>query len=58
MVCPEREPALHAYLDGELDEDAAVELDLHLAECAGCRAELERLDALSAAASSSSSPSR
>ncbi len=48
-VCPERELALHAYLDGELDEDAAVEMDLHLLECASCRAELERLDALSAA---------
>jgi len=47
--CPEREMALHAYLDGELDDAAAADMDAHLAGCAVCRAELERLDALSAA---------
>ncbi len=47
--CPERELALLAYYDGELDDAAAEEMDAHLASCAGCRAELERLDALSAA---------
>ncbi len=47
--CPERELALLAYYDGELDDVAAAEMDAHLAACAGCRAELERVQALSAA---------
>lgn len=47
--CPERELALLAYHDGELDDDTVAELEAHLAACPGCRTELERVAALSAA---------
>ncbi|MCD6362077.1 MAG: zf-HC2 domain-containing protein, partial [Armatimonadetes bacterium] len=36
---------LNAYLDGELTTEQARECEEHLAECARCRAELERLRA-------------
>jgi anti-sigma factor RsiW len=38
---------LAAYLDGELDRAAEIELEAHLANCAECRAELEELRRLS-----------
>lgn len=40
---------LHAYVDGELDEDEAAGFESHLAICATCTAELPRLLALLAA---------
>ncbi len=40
---------LARYHDDELSEEAAREVELHLAGCAGCRAELAGLRALSAA---------
>ena len=37
---------LSAYLDGELDAGRARQIDLHLAGCSGCSAELGRLERL------------
>lgn len=39
-------PALTAYLDGELDDVRREEVQVHLAHCAGCRAELVLLRSL------------
>jgi anti-sigma factor (TIGR02949 family) len=44
--CPEREMALQALADGELDAMATVALEEHLRGCAGCRGELETLETL------------
>jgi predicted anti-sigma-YlaC factor YlaD len=43
MRCQEIVSELDAYLTGELDGDASAEVERHLKECAGCRAELELL---------------
>ena len=42
---PDRELALHAMIDGELDTLASVALETHLRSCAGCQAALDRLEA-------------
>ena len=44
-ACPDREMALHAMVDGELDSMASVALETHLRSCPGCRAALDRLEA-------------
>lgn len=49
MSCKEKGQLLHAYVDGELELAAALELEDHLQSCAACRASLARLDALRAA---------
>jgi anti-sigma factor RsiW len=46
-VCPDRTAEVSALHDGELAEADAVLLREHIAGCAGCAAELERLEALS-----------
>jgi anti-sigma factor RsiW len=43
-ACSEREMALHALVDGELDALDAVALEAHLRGCAGCRDELQRIE--------------
>ncbi len=43
-TCPDREMALHAMVDGELDSMASVSLEAHVRGCAGCRAALARLE--------------
>lgn len=45
MSC-ERDEALNAWVDGQLGAEARVELEAHLANCAGCRAKRDALDAL------------
>lgn len=45
IACPDRELALHAMIDGELDSLASVALETHLRGCAGCQAALGRLEA-------------
>lgn len=45
-LTPEREMALHALIDGELDAMAAIELEAHLQGCDDCRAALDRLQAV------------
>jgi anti-sigma factor RsiW len=47
MDCKKALALLDAYLDGELDLSASLELEAHLAECAGCRARREALAGLS-----------
>ncbi len=48
-ACPDKELMLHAFMDGELDALGIAAFEAHLATCAGCRAELERIDAIRAA---------
>lgn len=36
MNCPQTQHLLHAYLDGELDLVRHLEIEHHLADCAGC----------------------
>lgn len=45
-ACPDREMALHAMIDGELDGLASVTLEAHLRGCAQCRATLSELEAV------------
>jgi anti-sigma factor RsiW len=47
MDCKKALLLLDAYLDGELDLSASLELEAHLAECAACRARREALVGLS-----------
>ncbi|HXU58086.1 MAG TPA: anti-sigma factor, partial [Verrucomicrobiae bacterium] len=47
MDCKKALALLDAYLDGELDLSASLELEAHLAECAACRARREALAGLS-----------
>ena len=47
MDCRKAGTLLNAYLDGELDLSASLELEAHLADCAACRAEGETLSRLS-----------
>jgi hypothetical protein len=42
MKCPD-EQTLAAFMEGELSTNAAGELQIHLADCAGCRQAIERL---------------
>lgn len=44
--CPQILARLHRYLDGELQDLHAHEVNLHVAHCASCAAELEKLRAL------------
>lgn len=39
-ACPDRELMLHALVDGELDAKSALDIEAHVAGCAGCSAEL------------------
>ena len=48
MICPDREAALNALLDDELDPPAARALAAHVATCPGCAAGLAGLLALRA----------
>ncbi len=45
-ACPDREMALHAMIDGELDSLDAFALETHLRGCADCRAALNQLEAM------------
>ncbi|MBO9545963.1 zf-HC2 domain-containing protein [Caulobacter sp.] len=45
-ACTDKEMALQALFDGELDPVAAASLEEHLRGCAGCRAALARLEAV------------
>jgi mycothiol system anti-sigma-R factor len=61
MTCEEVLKHLVAYLDREIDSEAAVEIEHHLESCRGClsRAEFERqLKAQLRAAGASSAPAR
>ncbi|HPQ67577.1 MAG TPA: zf-HC2 domain-containing protein [bacterium] len=42
MKCSEAKENLSRYLDGELPAAQVAELERHLADCAACRADLER----------------
>lgn len=44
--CPDKEPMLHALLDGELDAANASALETHLAACPACAQRMETLKAL------------
>lgn len=48
-ACPDKELMLHAFMDGELDALGVAAFEAHLATCARCRTELERIDAIRAA---------
>jgi anti-sigma factor RsiW len=43
MTCPEVLQSLSDYLDDDLDEEAADEIDLHLSGCPPCQAFLNTL---------------
>jgi anti-sigma factor RsiW len=45
-ACTDKELLLHGLLDGELDAANTLSCEAHLRECAGCAAELARLQAL------------
>jgi anti-sigma factor RsiW len=47
MNCRERQELLGAYVDGELDLSATLELEQHLATCTACSARAEELRKLS-----------
>lgn len=47
MTCDRCRPVLEAYVDGELDVRAALEVETHLATCAACAARHATLRALS-----------
>jgi anti-sigma factor RsiW len=47
MNCSTCRPLLGAYLDGEIDAAGCVEIEAHLAGCAGCSAQLEAARELS-----------
>ncbi len=49
MNCDEARTLVHAYTDGELALESVLEMERHLAECAGCARERSSLGALSAA---------
>ena len=51
MTCDEARERMGDYVDGALDEAAFQEMELHVAACAGCRAEERALRALLAHAS-------
>ncbi|HEY3585724.1 MAG TPA: zf-HC2 domain-containing protein, partial [Myxococcaceae bacterium] len=42
MTCPELDPLIYPYLDGELDEAERGHLEDHAAACPPCRARLSR----------------
>ena len=43
--CP-TQPQIEAYHDGELSPEVAAQVQMHLIECASCRAELRHLQAM------------
>ena len=47
MTCDQCRPLLDAYVDGELDVRAALEVEAHLSSCAACAARHATLRALS-----------
>ena len=49
MRCLDVQLELEAYVDGELSPEQAALLEQHVADCDGCRAELARLQAVTAA---------
>src|SRR5271156_6757531 len=48
MTCHEAEPLLHAYLDGELDLSASLNVEKHLQSCGECGAEYRKFELLRA----------
>ena len=46
MNCPEMNPLLHAYVDGELDLMRSLEVERHLKSCANCIAAKRSLQSL------------
>lgn len=50
-ACTDKELLLHALVDGELDAKSALELEAHVAGCAGCSAELAAIRTVKAALS-------
>jgi anti-sigma factor RsiW len=46
LDCPKASALLHAYVDGELELTASLDVEAHLASCADCRRELETHRAL------------
>ena len=49
MNCNEAKTLIHAYTDGELGLESALEIERHLEQCADCARERAALAALSAA---------
>jgi len=49
VTCREAEALISAYVDRELDVAASLQMDAHVAACAGCTAALQRTEALQAA---------
>lgn len=49
IACPDREMALHAFVDGELDAIGAASFEAHARTCGACTEELERVLAVRAA---------
>jgi anti-sigma factor RsiW len=49
MRCLDVQLEMEAYVDGELSPEQATLLEQHVADCDGCRAELARLQAATAA---------
>ena len=49
MNCNDAKPLIHAYADGELGLESALEIERHLEQCADCARERAALAALSAA---------
>ncbi len=50
MMCPHMHAPLNEYLDGTLGAHDRAAVAAHLAQCAGCRAALDELQALVTAA--------
>ena len=48
-ACSDKELLLHALVDGELDAKSALEVEAHVAGCAGCAAELAAIREVKAA---------
>jgi hypothetical protein len=46
--CPEHRDSITLYIDGELSDDAAVQVETHLRGCLGCRATVDELIGLAA----------
>lgn len=49
MNCPEMNPLLHAYVDGELDVMRSLDVERHLKTCAACSAAKRSLQSLHSA---------
>ena len=44
MICPQTQPLLSAYRDGELEDEQLREMQQHLSECGDCRDWLDRIE--------------